>query len=368
MVGGANNALRPPMIVFGCSTFPQLSKGVCDILGIPEGRLAVSHPANKETDVEINEFVRSKEVFVITSGSDEDINNIIMELLIVIYACKTSSARKIIAVIPYLPYSRQCKMRKRGCITAKLVAKLLCNAGINHLITMDLHHKEIQAFFDCSVDNLRASPFIIQYILDNIPGFSNGVIVAKSPDATRRASSYAERLQLDIAVVHGQHFQEKSEGEAYSDDGRSSPPPCSFSPQLFCFDYPGTVPQSVPKVKPPIKVVGDVSGKIAIFVDDMIDEAKLFIEAARLLKSSGATEVYIMVTHGILSGSSPEDLEECEAIDQVVVCNTTPIGNKTERCSKLKVIDVSIMIAEAIRRIHNGESMAHLYQNIRGDD
>jgi len=334
-------------------------------LGITEGNLTINHPTNKETDIEINEFVRSKEVFIISSGSSKDINNIIMELLIVIYACKTNSARKIVAVLPYLPYSRQCKMRKRGCITAKLVAKLLCNAGVNHLITMDLHHKEIQAFFDCSVDNLRASPFIIQYILDNIPGYQDGVIIAKSPDATRRASSYAERLQLNIAVIHG---EEKNEGEEYSDDGRSSPPPCSFSQQIFSFDYPGTVPQTVPKVKPPIKVVGDVCGKIAIIVDDMIDESRTFLDAARLLKAEGATKVHVMVTHGILSGNAPEELAAAECIDEVVVCNTTPIGDKEARCSKLKVIDVSIMIAEAIRRIHNGESMAHLYQNIRGDD
>ena len=115
-------------------------------------------------------------------------------------------------------------------------------------------------------------------------------------------------------------------------------------------------------------MVGDVAGKVAIFVDDMIDEARTFLDAARLLKSMGATKVHVMVTHGILSGRSPEDLAECDAIDEVVVCNTTPIKNKTDRCPKLKVIDVSIMIAEAIRRIHNGESMAHLYQNIRGDD
>ena len=114
--------------------------------------------------------------------------------------------------------------------------------------------------------------------------------------------------------------------------------------------------------------MGDVSGKTAIFVDDMIDEAGTFINAARLLKSNGATNCYVMVTHGILSGQAPEELAACEEIDEVVVCNTTPIGNKTSRCPKLKVIDVSIMIAEAIRRIHNGESMAHLYQNIKGDD
>ena len=111
-----------------------------------------------------------------------------------------------------------------------------------------------------------------------------------------------------------------------------------------------------------------MSGKIAIIVDDMIDEARTFLDAARLLKQEGAIKVYVMVTHGILSGSAPEDLNESDDVDEIIVCNTTPVKHKLEQCAKLKVIDVSIMIAEAIRRIHNGESMAHLYQNIRGDD
>ena len=116
----------------------------------------------------------------------------------------------ISGVVPYLPYSQQCKMRRRACITAKLIAKMLCNAGMNHLITMDLHQREIHGFFDCSVDNLRSSPFLLQHILDHIPNYKDAVLVARHPSATRRVSSYAERLQINFAVIHG---EEKDEPE-----------------------------------------------------------------------------------------------------------------------------------------------------------
>merc|ERR1712002_954454 len=126
-------------------------------------------------------------------------------MLIMAYACKTSSARKIIGVIPYLPYCKQSKMRKRGAIVSKLLAQMISKAGFSHLITMDLHQKEIQGFFDIPVDNLRASPFLIQYIQEKVPDYRNAVIVARHPGAVKRASSIAERLRLGIAVVHGEH-------------------------------------------------------------------------------------------------------------------------------------------------------------------
>ncbi|UYV73914.1 PRPSAP1 [Cordylochernes scorpioides] len=125
-----------------------------------------------------------------------DVNNNVMELLIMAYACKTSSARKIVGVLPYLPYSKQSKMRKRGCIVSKLLAKMMCKAGLTHLITMDLHQKEVQGFFDIPVDNLRASPFLLQYIQEAIPDYRNAVIVARDPGSAKKATSYAERLRL----------------------------------------------------------------------------------------------------------------------------------------------------------------------------
>lgn len=162
------------------------------------------------------------------------------------YACKTSSARSIVGVIPYLPYSKQCKMRKRGCIVSKLLAKMMCKSGLTHLITMDLHQKEIQGFFDCPVDNLRASPFLLQYIQESvsplrlialetkqnfffvftylqIPDYRNAVIVARNAGSAKKATSYAERLRLGIAVIHG----EQKESETDEVDGRYSPPPVS---------------------------------------------------------------------------------------------------------------------------------------------
>ncbi|KAK2112108.1 Phosphoribosyl pyrophosphate synthase-associated protein 1 [Saguinus oedipus] len=143
-----------------------------------------------------------------------------MELLIMAYALKTSCARNIIGVIPYFPYSKQSKMRKRGSIVCKLLASMLAKAGLTHIITMDLHQKEIQGFFSFPVDNLRASPFLLQYIQEEIPNYRNAVIVAKSPDAAKRAQSYAERLRLGLAVIHG----EAQCTELDMDDGRHSPP------------------------------------------------------------------------------------------------------------------------------------------------
>ncbi|KAL0594724.1 Phosphoribosyl pyrophosphate synthase-associated protein 1 [Plecturocebus cupreus] len=149
-----------------------------------------------------------------------DVNTAVMELLIMAYALKTSCARNIIGVIPYFPYSKQSKMRKRGSIVCKLLASMLAKAGLTHIITMDLHQKEIQGFFSFPVDNLRASPFLLQYIQEEIPNYRNAVIVAKSPDAAKRAQSYAERLRLGLAVIHG----EAQCTELDMDDGRHSPP------------------------------------------------------------------------------------------------------------------------------------------------
>jgi ribose-phosphate pyrophosphokinase len=145
-----------------------------------------------------------------------------MELLIMSYACKTSCALKIIAVVPYLPYSKQSRLRKRGSIPCKLLAQMMKKSGISHVITMDLHQKEIQGFFDFPIDNLRASPFLLQYIKENIPDYCNAVIVARHPDTAKRVTSYAERLGLGIAVIHG---NPPARGQSEDDDGRHSPPP-----------------------------------------------------------------------------------------------------------------------------------------------
>ncbi|KAF7691123.1 hypothetical protein HF521_011420 [Silurus meridionalis] len=322
------NATKGGLVIFTANSNPssrELGKRIADRLGVELGKVQVYQEANRETRVQIQESVRGKDVFIIQTVS-KDVNTTIMELLIMVYACRTSCARNIIGVIPYFPYSKQCKMRKRGSIVSKLLASMMCKAGLTHLITMDLHQKEIQGFFNIPVDNLRASPFLLQYIQEEIPDYRNAVIVAKSPSSAKRAQSFAERLRLGIAVIHG----EAQDAESDLVDGRHSPPTVknigAIHPSL-------EIPLLIPKEKPPITVVGDVGGRIAIIVDDIID-----------------------------------DVDKESAIDEVVVTNTIPHEIQKLQCPKIKTVDISMILSEAIRRIHNGESMSYLFRNIGMDD
>uniref|UniRef100_A0A8C6P782 Phosphoribosyl pyrophosphate synthetase associated protein 1 n=1 Tax=Nothobranchius furzeri TaxID=105023 RepID=A0A8C6P782_NOTFU len=311
-----------------------------------------------QTRVDVKESVRGQTIFIIQT-IPRDVNTAIMELLVMAYALKTSCAKNIIGVIPYFPYSKQCKMRKRGSIVCKLLASMLAKAGLTHIITMDLHQKEIQGFFSFPVDNLRASPFLIQYIQEEIPLYRNAIIVAKSPAAAKRAQSYAERLRLGLAVIHG----EAQCSESDMADGRHSPPCVRNTTGHTGLE----LPLMMAKEKPPITVVGDVGERIAIIVDDIIDDVGDFVAAAEILKERGAYKIYIMATHGLLSADAPRLIEE-SAIDEVVVTNTVPHEVQKLQCPKIKTVDVSMILAEAIRRIHNGESMAYLFRNITVDD
>ncbi|XP_029364410.1 phosphoribosyl pyrophosphate synthase-associated protein 2 isoform X3 [Echeneis naucrates] len=287
----------------------ELAKKITERLGVELGKSVVFQEPNRETRVDVKESVRGQTIFIIQT-IPRDVNTAIMELLVMAYALKTSCAKNIIGVIPYFPYSKQCKMRKRGSIVCKLLASMLAKAGLTHIITMDLHQKEIQGFFSFPVDNLRASPFLIQYIQEEIPDYRNAIIVAKSPAAAKRAQSYAERLRLGLAVIHG----EAQCSESDMADGRHSPPCVRNTTGHTGLE----LPLMMAKEKPPITVVGDVGGRIAIIV--------------------------------------------------VVVTNTVPHEVQKLQCPKIKTVDVSMILAEAIRRIHNGESMAYLFRNIAVDD
>ncbi|XP_061685254.1 phosphoribosyl pyrophosphate synthase-associated protein 1-like isoform X2 [Syngnathoides biaculeatus] len=336
----------------------ELAKKITERLGVELGKSVVYQEGNAETRVDVEESVRGQDIFIIQT-IPRDVNTAIMELLIMAYALKTSCAKNIIGVIPYFPYSKQCKMRKRGSIVCKLLAAMLAKAGLSHIITMDLHQKEIQGFFSFPVDNLRASPFLIQYIQEEIPDYRNAIIVAKSPSAAKRAQSYAERLRLGLAVLHG-----AAPGlESNAGDGLYSPPPIRPSAGHTGLE----LPLMMAKEKPPITVVGDVGGRIAIIVDDIIDDVEEFVAAAEILKERGAYKIFIMATHGLLSADAPRLIEE-SAIDEVVVTNTVPHEVQKLQCPKIKTVDVSMILAEAIRRIHNGESMAYLFRNIAVDD
>ncbi|KAE8741155.1 hypothetical protein FOCC_FOCC013318 [Frankliniella occidentalis] len=346
------------MIIAG-NSHPELANLVASRLNVKAGDASVYHKTNRETMVEIGDSVRGKDIYIIQTGT-KDVNNNIMELLIMAYACKTSSARSIVGVIPYLPYSKQCKMRKRGCIVSKLLAQMMCKSGLSHVITMDLHQKEIQGFFNCPVDNLRASPFLLQYIQECIPDYRNAVIVARNPGSAKKATSYAERLRLGIAVIHG----EQKESESDMVDGRYSPPTL---PRSRTMDVSNGVPVHPAKEKPPINVVGDVGGRIAIMVDDLVDDVASFVAAAEVLKERGAYKIYVMATHGLLSSDAPRLIED-SPIDEVVVTNTIPHELQKMQCHKIKTVDISVMLSEAIRRIHNKESMSYLFKNVTLED
>uniref|UniRef100_A0A2I2ZSI2 Phosphoribosyl pyrophosphate synthetase associated protein 1 n=1 Tax=Gorilla gorilla gorilla TaxID=9595 RepID=A0A2I2ZSI2_GORGO len=350
------NAARTGYRVFSANSTAactELAKRITERLGAELGKSVVYQETNGETRVEIKESVRGQDIFIIQT-IPRDVNTAVMELLIMAYALKTACARNIIGVIPYFPYSKQSKMRKRGSIVCKLLASMLAKAGLTHIITMDLHQKEIQGFFSFPVDNLRASPFLLQYIQEEVRNHHFTISLCPS-----RAQSYAERLRLGLAVIHG----EAQCTELDMDDGRHSPPMVKNATV-----HPGLeLPLMMAKEKPPITVVGDVGGRIAIIVDDIIDDVESFVAAAEILKERGAYKIYVMATHGILSAEAPRLIEE-SSVDEVVVTNTVPHEVQKLQCPKIKTVDISLILSEAIRRIHNGESMAYLFRNITVDD
>ncbi|CAF3132764.1 unnamed protein product [Rotaria sp. Silwood2] len=340
----------------------------------PLGECLVFKNSDKETHVEIHESVRSKDVFIIQTGSTKDPNDNLMELMIMSYACKTSCARSIIGVLPYLPYSKQSKQRKRGCIAMKLVAQMLVKAGLTHVITVDLHQKEIQGFFDIPVDNLRASSFLVDYVKEQIPDWRNAVIVARKPNQAKRVTGFAQRLKLHIAVIHG--CQDR-ENEIEETDGRNSPPPSSsgldnlvpMSDRRSVFTIPSLALGEQVNVKGnlPMDVVGDVGGRIAIIVEDMIDDVPGLVQAADILFDRGAYKIYALATHALFTCDAPLLIEKSR-ISEVIITNTVPHEFAKLQCSKIRTVDISLLLSEAIRRIHNQESMSYLFHNVEPND
>ncbi|KAL3981687.1 Phosphoribosyl synthetase-associated domain family protein [Acanthocheilonema viteae] len=345
------------MVLLAGNSHVELARLVSERLGIKLGEAVIYNRTNRETSVEIKQSVRGKHVFILQSGS-KDVNNNIMELMILIYACKTSMAKTITVVMPYLPYSKQCRMLRRSSIPMKLIADMMCNSGATRIVSLDLYRKEIQGFFSVPVDNLRASPFLLQYIKENIPDYKNAVIVAKSPGVMNKATSYADRLRLGVAVIHG---EQKVVEESGLEDGRQSPPlDDKPNENLTTFEL---FPAQVAKEKPPLTVVGDVGGRIAIMVDDIIDDAQSFVAVAQVLKNRGAYKIYVIATHGLLSADAP-DLLESSPITEVIVTNTVPHEVQKLRCHKIKTVDISPVLCEAIRRIYHNESMGQMFRDV----
>ncbi|OXU28796.1 hypothetical protein TSAR_005477 [Trichomalopsis sarcophagae] len=315
----------PNIKVFSGSSHPELVLQICDRLGIEPGRVVTKRFSNLETCVEIGESVRGEDVYIVQSGCGE-VNDNLMELMIMINACKIASASRVTAVIPCFPYARQDKKDKsRAPISAKLIANMLSVSGADHIITMDLHASQIQAFFDIPVDNLYAEPAVLKWIKENISDWRNSIIVSPDAGGTKRVTSIADRLSVNFALIH----KERARANEV----------CSMV------------------------LVGDVKNKIAILVDDMADTCGTICHAADKLLQAGATQVYAILTHGVFSGPAINRINNA-AFEAVVVTNSIPQNRHIEDCSKIKVIDISIMLAEAIRRTHNGESISYLFSNV----
>ncbi|MDD2582045.1 MAG: ribose-phosphate pyrophosphokinase, partial [Desulfuromonadaceae bacterium] len=307
--------------IFSGNSNPDLAQKICNSLGVPLGTARVRRFSDGEVMVEIGENVRGRDVYVVQSTCAPTNDNL-MELLVITDALKRASAATITAVIPYYGYARQDrKAAPRTPITAKLVADLITTAGVNRVVTVDLHAGQIQGFFNIPVDNLYAAPVILDYLKDR---FSGEQVVMVSPDAggTERARAFAKRLQYSLAVI---------------DKRRTGP-----------------------NVAEVMHLIGDVRDKIAIILDDMIDTAGTLTQAAKALKQNGAKAIYACATHGVLSGPAIERINASD-IEEVVLTDTIPDCNSHQITTKIRMLSVADLLAEAIRRIHEDESVSSLF-------
>jgi ribose-phosphate pyrophosphokinase len=308
--------------VFTGNSNEPLAQEICKHLSTKLGDAKVRTFSDGEVMVEINENVRGRDVYVIQSTS-APANNNLMELLIMVDALKRSSAARINAVVPYFGYARQDrKVAPRAPITAKLVADLISAAGIDRLLTMDLHAGQIQGFFDIPVDHLYAAPVMLEEIRKISPDTSDLVVVSPDAGGTERARAFAKRLNAGLAII---------------DKRRSGP-----------------------NVSEVMHIIGEVKGKACVIIDDMIDTAGTLCTGAQALQAEGATEIYAFATHGVLSGPALERIDN-SPLKQVVITNTIPAQEKVAQCSKLTSLPVSQLLSEAIRRIHNDESVSSLF-------
>lgn len=307
-------------VIFSGNSNPALTDKICNYLNVPVGGAKVKTFSDGEIQIEIDENVRSKDIFVVQSTCGP-VNDNLVELLLMIDAFNRSSASRITAVIPYYGYARQDKkVTPRVPISAKLVADMLTVAGADRVITIDLHAGQIQGFFNIPVDNLFSAPVIINYIKAN---FKDNVVIV-SPDAggAERARAYAKRLKSELAII----------------DKR----------------------RNTPNVVEGMSVIGDVAGKVAVIIDDMVDTAGTLTKAAAAIMEKEAKEVHACCVHPVLSGPSVKRIND-SALKSLVITDTIPLNREAVACSKIKVLTISELVGEAIIRSHTGDSVTSLF-------
>ncbi len=308
--------------VFTGNANPSLARSISDSLGLELGRADVKTFSDGEVRAELGENVRGSDTYVV-QPTCAPANTNLMELLILLDTARRASADRITAVIPYLGYARQDrKDRPRVPITAKLVADLITTAGAQRVLTVDLHAGQIQGFFNVPVDHLFAMPVLLEELRRTVTRDEPITVVSPDPGGVERARAFAKRLDAPIAIADKRR-QEANQVEV-------------------------------------LRIVGEVQDRTAVIVDDIVDTAGSLTQTARALKQAGARRVLATVTHPVLSGPALKRIEESE-IERLIVTDTIPVRSETEEHPKIVTISVARILGEAIRRIHNAESVSSLF-------
>ena len=306
--------------IFSGSSNVALAKAVCKYVGIPLGGAKIDRFPDSEKVIKLEDDVRGRDCFIMQSTC-EPVDEHLVELLIYLDCLKRASAKRITAVIPYFGYARQDRKDEgRVPITAKLVANLITIAGADRVLAIDLHAAQLQGFFDIPVDHLMGELVLSKYFQDK--NISNLTVVSPDVGNMKIASRYASHLGGELAIVHKKRMSGK-QVKAY-------------------------------------EIIGEVEGRNVLMCDDIIATAGTVCSAARLVKERGAEKIYVGATHGVLVEQAPEQLGQAP-IDEVVVTDTIPLGEKTKETSNIKVLTVSAMLGEAIKRIHRDESVSSLF-------
>jgi ribose-phosphate pyrophosphokinase len=308
--------------LFSGNANPVLAHDIARHLGTPMGRVQVGRFSDGEVNIELIENVRGRDVFIV-QPTCPPVADHLMELLVLVDACRRASAARISAVVPYFGYSRQDRRPRatRSAITAKLVANMIAGAGVNRLLTVDLHADQIQGFFDIPVDNVYASPVLLGDAWKQ--GYRDIIVVSPDVGGVGRARAMAKRLDdADLAII---------------DKRRPRP--------------------NESKV---MNIIGEVAGKTCVLIDDMVDTAGTLCQAAQALKDEGAVKVVSYITHPLLSGNAVERISK-SALDELVVTDTIPLSEQAQQSGRIRQLSVAALLAETIRRIRAEESVSSLY-------
>jgi ribose-phosphate pyrophosphokinase len=313
---------RSSMAVFTGNANPALAADIARHLNMPLGRASVGRFSDGEISVELMDNVRGRDVFIVQSTCAPT-NDHLMELLIMVDACRRASAGRITVVMPYFGYSRQDRRPRaqRSAITAKLVANLIMRAGVDRLLTIDLHADQIQGFFDIPVDNVYSSPVLLGDVWKQ--KYENLVVVSPDVGGVVRARALAKRMDdADLAII------DKRRPRA--------------------------------NVSEVMNIIGEVKGKTCVMVDDLVDTAGTLCHAATALKKEGAARVVAYITHPVLSGPAVERISKSD-LDELIVTDTIPLREAAKACSRIRQLSVAGLLAETMRRIRDEESVSSLY-------